>query len=225
MIRNIKVLVEKDQSVIEFNNVDVTYLKDLKELLTGKGVHIEPDDVFKEARSKSILTSDEAILPSNIPWRGEMTNDLTFMITVANKKIKSGGYDRKYLYKRIKELNLQDIIKKEEGKNFTQVASDILYHHIQAKEYLDNINKIVEMCKPSVTEDIVAVIVPSSELLEQYPDDKILSQIIRQEAKIYSLHLAPYKRPVNIVVQRTPLPKTTTRKIKRKEVKDSLSLV
>ena len=75
------------------------------------------------------------------------------------------------------------------------------------------------------TEDIVAVIVPSSELLEQYPDDKVLSQIIRQEAKIYSLHLAPYKRPVNIVVQRTPLPKTTTRKIKRKEVKDSLSLV
>ena len=183
MIRNIKVLVEKDQSVIEFNNVDVTYLKDLKELLTGKGVHIEPDDVFKEARSKSILTSDEAILPSNIPWRGEMTNDLTFMITVANKKIKSGGYDRKYLYKRIKELNLQDIIKKEEGKNFTQVASDILYHHIQAKEYLDNINKIVEMCKPSVTEDIVAVKQKQNsnkekslkELLEEY--DRVFNEL------------------------------------------------
>lgn len=183
MIRNIKVLVEKDQSVIEFNNVDVTYLKDLKELLTGKGVHIEPDDVFKEARSKSILTSDEAILPSNIPWRGEMTNDLTFMITVANKKIKSGGYDRKYLYKRIKELNLQDIIKKEEGKNFTQVASDILYHHIQAKEYLDNINKVVEMCKPSVTEDIVAVKQKQNsnkekslkELLEEY--DRVFNEL------------------------------------------------
>lgn len=145
MNRNIKVLVEKDQSVIEFNNVDVTYLKDLKKLLTEKGVDIKPDDVFKEARSKSILTSDEAILPSNIPWRGEMTNDLTFMITVANKKIKSGGYDRKYLYSRIKELNLQDTIKEEEGKNFTQVASHILDHHIQT----------AERCIPSITEDIV----------------------------------------------------------------------
>lgn len=181
MNRNIKVLVEKDQSVIEFNNVDVTYLKDLKELLVEKGVNIEPDDVFKEARSKSILTSDEAILPSNIPWKGEVTNDLTFMITVANKKIKSGGYDRKYLYKRIKELNLQDTIKKEEGKNFTQVASDTLYHHIQA----------AEKCKPSVTEDIVTTAKQKqnlnkgkslNELLEEY--DRVFNELQQAVQKL-----------------------------------------
>lgn len=145
MNRNIKVLVEKTQSVLEFNNVDITKLGELKDLLREKGVTIEPDDVFKEAKSKSIFTADDAILPSNLPWKGEVTNDLTFMVTVANKKIKSGGYDRKYLYQRIKELNLQDTIKEEEGKNFTQVASDILYAHIQA----------AEMCIPSITDEVI----------------------------------------------------------------------
>lgn len=172
MNRNIKVLVEKDQSVIEFNNVDVTYLRDLKALLTEKGVNIKPDDVFKEARSKSILTSDEAILPSNIPWRGEMTNDLTFMVTVANKKIKSGGYDRKYLYRRIKELNLQDTIKEEEGKNFTQVASHILDHHIQA----------AEMCIPSVTEDIV----DAAKQIQNSNKGKSLGELLKEYDRVFN---------------------------------------
>ena len=37
--------------------------------------------------------------------------------------------------------------------------------------------------------------------------------------KVLSLQLTQYKRPSNITVHKEPLPKTTTRKIKRKEVK------
>lgn len=169
MDRNIKVLVEKTQSVLEFNNVDITTLGELKSLLRDKGVEIEPDDVFKEAKSKSTLTVDDSILPSNLPWKGGTTNDLTFMVTVANKKIKSGGYDRKYLYKRIKELNLQDIIKEEEGKNFIQVASYILNSHIEA----------AEMCAPSVTDSKPC-------LVFQEKKDKSLDELMKEYDKAFA---------------------------------------
>ena len=69
------------------------------------------------------------------------------------------------------------------------------------------------------TEDIAAVVVPSSELTEKY-DDKTIEKLCRDEIKHLSQRLTPYKRPVNIVVSRNPLPRTATRKVKRKEVRE-----
>ena len=54
--------------------------------------------------------------------------------------------------------------------------------------------------------------------------DEELNKVVREEVKSLSSHLAPYKRPVNIIVYKTPLPKTTTRKIKRRDVKELLNL-
>lgn len=68
------------------------------------------------------------------------------------------------------------------------------------------------------TEDIGAVIVPREDLIKQY-DDKALDKLIKDEVKRLCTHLTPYKRPINIVVSRKTLPKTSTRKFKRKEVK------
>lgn len=70
------------------------------------------------------------------------------------------------------------------------------------------------------TEDIVAVIVPTEHFMSLANDDEHLNAIVREEVKRYSNRLASYKRPVNIIVNKEPLPKTTTRKIKRKEVKE-----
>ena len=69
------------------------------------------------------------------------------------------------------------------------------------------------------TEDIAAVIVPKENLIEQY-DEETLDTIIKGEVKKLCTHLTPYKRPINIVVSKSPLPKTSTRKVKRKEVKE-----
>ena len=69
------------------------------------------------------------------------------------------------------------------------------------------------------TEDIAAVIVPSAELLSKY-DDATVEKKCREEVKRLSQRLTPYKRPINIVVSKTPLPRTATRKVKRKEVKE-----
>ena len=70
------------------------------------------------------------------------------------------------------------------------------------------------------TEDIVAVIVPTEHFCSLAKDDETLNKMVREEVKRFSGRLASYKRPVNIIVNKEPLPKTTTRKIKRKEVKE-----
>jgi acyl-coenzyme A synthetase/AMP-(fatty) acid ligase len=54
--------------------------------------------------------------------------------------------------------------------------------------------------------------------------DEELNKIVREEVKHLSAHLAPYKRPINIIVYKKELPKTTTRKVKRREVKQLLNL-
>ena len=74
------------------------------------------------------------------------------------------------------------------------------------------------------TEDIVAIVVPNSDLIKNSPDEKELNRIIREEVKFLSNQLASYKRPINIVISKEPLPRTTTRKVKRKDVKELLKL-
>lgn len=74
------------------------------------------------------------------------------------------------------------------------------------------------------TEDIVAVIVPKEDLIEKVNDDNELNRIVREEVKYLSNQLATYKRPINIIIVKDPLPKTTTIKIKRREVKELVKL-
>ena len=70
------------------------------------------------------------------------------------------------------------------------------------------------------TEEIMTVIVPTQEVFDKYSDENELQQFINQEVKSLSVQLAPYKRPVNIVVRKEPLPRTSTRKVKRNVVKE-----
>lgn len=70
------------------------------------------------------------------------------------------------------------------------------------------------------TEEIMTVIVPSKELLDKYSNEDELYSFISKEVKELSVRLAPYKRPVNIVVRKEPLPRTSTRKVKRNIVKE-----
>lgn len=133
MSRKITVLVESTQSKVVFES-NATTLGELKNELREKQVSYDLDCVFKEAASKTILTSDESVLPSNIPWKGKVTNDLVFMVTAPQKKIKSGAMDRKEAYARVKELSLQGKIQEHEGKNFTQCSTAVLISYIENEE-------------------------------------------------------------------------------------------
>jgi len=73
------------------------------------------------------------------------------------------------------------------------------------------------------TEEIAVVVVPNKEIIDKYSGDE-LEKVVRAEVKQLSTHLTPYKRPVNIIVSKEPLPRTATNKVKRKEVKQLASV-
>ena len=72
-------------------------------------------------------------------------------------------------------------------------------------------------------EEIVAVIVPTDDYTQNFNSFEELEKAVVSEVKQLSTQLAPYKRPINIVVRTQHLPRTATSKIKRKEVKALVS--
>lgn len=102
----------------------------------------------------------------------------------------------------------------------------------EVESVLESGNNFAEVCvmgssrsggSKDGTEEIVAIIVPKESFMKNKTDEEIEKQV-RDEVKELSSHLAPYKRPINIIVHKQELPKTTTRKIKRREVKELLNI-
>lgn len=98
----------------------------------------------------------------------------------------------------------------------------------EVEAVLETSELIKEVCVMSLTiksgnkagtEEVGAIISPCDELLSKTDDE--INQILEQEVKRLSeANLAPYKAPTVVVLHRDELPKTSTRKVKRKELKD-----
>ena len=66
------------------------------------------------------------------------------------------------------------------------------------------------------TEEIVAVVVPKDKFIGQEGIEKL----IKDDIKVLCQQLTLYKRPNEIIIRNEQLPKTTTRKVKRREVRE-----
>ena len=97
----------------------------------------------------------------------------------------------------------------------------------EVEAVIENSNYVAEVCVLGTvrefgakdgTEEVTAVIVPKKEMYDNYSEDDI-ERMIKLEVKSLSEHLAPYKRPTTVIINKEPLPRTTTMKVKRKEVK------
>lgn len=83
---------------------------------------------FYEGRTRTELKDDASVLPVNVPVPAKgttpatTTNDLVFMLTTANKKIKSGALspERKNALEEIKAKGLSAAVTAKFGKNATQ---------------------------------------------------------------------------------------------------------
>jgi len=102
----------------------------------------------------------------------------------------------------------------------------------EVEAVLENSNYVQEVCVLGTvrefgakdgTEEVTAVIVPKKEMYDNYSEDDI-ERMIKLEVKTLSEHLAPYKRPTTVIINKDPLPRTTTMKVKRKEVKALLGV-
>lgn len=74
---------------------------------------------FYEGLSKTELKDDASVLPHDVPFKGQTTNELVFMLTNSNKRIKSGAMTRAKAYDEIKSRGLQEECVRRFGKNFT----------------------------------------------------------------------------------------------------------
>lgn len=112
---------------------DATTLRELKSDLTREGISYR-NMSFLEGLSKTELKSDGSILPHDITWKGQVTNNLVIMLTTTNKNIRSGAsMSRMEAYTCIKTMGLQDECQKRFGKNFTQCKTSDLVSLIEEK--------------------------------------------------------------------------------------------
>ena len=96
-----------------------TTLAELKADLRQNGIDYE-GMTFYEGTSKVELKDDASVLPHDVPYKGQTTNELVFMLTNTNKKIRSGAaMSRADVYAAIKAKGLQGECVKRFGKNFT----------------------------------------------------------------------------------------------------------
>jgi hypothetical protein len=111
-------------------NTDATTFGELKRAARAAGISYEGKD-WLEGLTKTTPMSDDSLLPTNVSYKGTVTNNLVYMLTNTNKKIKS-GMDRKEIYSEVKRLGIADSIKSKYGKNFTQVSSADLEKEVKA---------------------------------------------------------------------------------------------
>lgn len=108
-----------------------TTLGELKNDLRAAGIDFS-NMTFTEGISKTQLLSDDTQLPQNVMYKGQPTNNLVILLTNTKKNIASGAPTRQELYAILKQHGLQDAIKTEFGKNFTQVTTLDLTKFIEA---------------------------------------------------------------------------------------------
>lgn len=121
-------------------NTDATTLRDLKKALREAGVDYE-GMTFYEGLTKTELKLDDSLLPHDVQRinpttkEPETTNELAFMLTNTNKKIRSGAatMSRSEAYDAIKKNNLQAECLKRFGKNFTMCKTADLISLVNSK--------------------------------------------------------------------------------------------
>ena len=98
----------------------------------------------------------------------------------------------------------------------------------EVEAVLENSELIKEVCVMSLTiksgnkagtEEVGAIITPSDDL-QKKTDEEIQKLLEDEVKKLSEANLAPYKAPTVVVLHRDEPPKTSTRKVKRKDLKE-----
>jgi hypothetical protein len=149
---------------------------------------------FYEGRTRTELKDDASILPVNVPVPAKgtnpatTTNDLVFMLTTANKKIKSGALspERKNTLEEIKAKGLGAAVTAKFGKNVTQCkTSDLLAF-------------LAEQSKPASQ---VATKAPKAKKAEEVAVDENPDITIKEVIKGKPIDITPCTECVDVVAR------------------------
>ena len=136
--RKITVVQTKNQKKSVIMSAATT-LAELKSDLRANGIDYDGMTFF-EGTSKVELKNGASVLPHDVPYKGTITNELVFMLTNTDKKIRSGAVamSKAEAYSAIKSMGLQDACVKKFGKNFTMCKTADLIALIQSNNSAAN---------------------------------------------------------------------------------------
>ena len=172
--RKITVVETRNQSKKVIMSAATT-LAELKRDFDANGIDYT-DMAFYEGVSHTELKTDESILPHDVPYRGTTTNELVFMLTNPNKKIKSGALSevREALYGTIKSRNLEDAVMEKFGKHYTNCKASELAEFVEDMTVEDG---EIEGCIDLEAREAII------ELLNSLNDEEVISSSKVKEIK------------------------------------------
>lgn len=160
--RKITVVQTKNQKKSVIMSAATT-LAELKSDLRANGIDYDGMTFF-EGTSKVELKNDASVLPHDVPYKGTITNELVFMLTNTNKKIRSGAVamSRAEAYNAIKSMGLQDACVKKFGKNFTMCKTADLITLVQSNGASKPAPAAPKVEAPANTPEASAPVAPAS---------------------------------------------------------------
>lgn len=149
---------------------------------------------FYEGRTRTELKDDASVLPVNVPVPAKgtnpatTTNDLVFMLTTANKKIKSGALspERKNVLDEIKAKGLGAAVTAKFGKNATQCKTP------------DLLAFLAEQSKPASQ---VATKAPKAKKVEEVAVDENPDITIKEVIEGKPIDITPCTECVDVVAR------------------------
>lgn len=132
MERKITILSNKGTNTKVINTLATTR-GELELDMAAAGINFEGMSFF-EGISKTELMDANSILPTNLTYKGQVTNDLVILLTVKDKKIASGlDRTRREIYNEIADNNYQKEISEKFNKSYTILSNDVLNDYLDSK--------------------------------------------------------------------------------------------
>lgn len=178
--RKITVVQTKNQKKSVIMSAATT-LAELKSDLRANGIDYDGMTFF-EGTSKVELKNDASVLPHDVPYKGTITNELVFMLTNTNKKIRSGAMSRMEAYNAIKSMGLQGACVDKFGKNFTMCKTADLIALIQSNSTSETAPKAeakIEAKKEEKVEMSVNIPEVSAPVAPASNDDECVDTVAR----------------------------------------------
>lgn len=210
--RKVTIINNKTQSQKVIQASAATTLGELKREMREAGIEYEGMTFF-EGHLRAELKDDASILPTNIPYKGQVVNDLTFLLTAPEKKIKSGAMSRAEAYNAIKARGLQNECVKRFGKNFTMCKTqdliDLLGEGAPVKEEKKEVvkEKATKEVKETKKEEEKPVVTATSEgnvvgALEVLLEDLYVSDVMEEDT--YNRAMAVLKGTIYKAPEKMP---------------------
>lgn len=118
-----KILIANTKTQTRYSiETNATTLGELQDQMSTQGIDFS-GMTFTEGISQTQLLSRDSLLPTNVMFKGQPTNNLVMLLTNPNKQIASGAMSRKEAYESIKAGCFQEAVKEKFGRNFTQVPT------------------------------------------------------------------------------------------------------